>query len=107
MGLPTQSAAPVGNVTKLLTQARDNIDRYLEYFNSVGLPEPSYEDGDGLTPQNRPPAEVLAAQHLALEATDELHHLLLGPRGLLLSAPGDVSTHWYSGFPRIDTDSTI
>ncbi|KAK7701460.1 hypothetical protein SLS64_010204 [Diaporthe eres] len=35
------------------------------------------------------PAEVSAARDAALEATDELHHLLLGPLGLILSSPGD------------------
>jgi hypothetical protein len=39
-----------------------------------------------------PPTEMVAAKDAALEATEELHHHLLGPLGMLLSSPADVRT---------------
>lgn len=78
-----------GPMTQLLTQIQDNVQKYLAFFSDNGLPEPSYDDGDGLSPGKALPAEVSAARDAALEVTDELHHLLLGPLGLILSSPGD------------------
>ncbi|KAL2045336.1 hypothetical protein N7G274_002419 [Stereocaulon virgatum] len=78
-----------GSVSQYLLQLDENVKKYLEYFKSRGLPEPSYDAGDGLDPQQSPPIEILACRDAAVEAADELHHLLLGPLGLLLSSPGD------------------
>ncbi|KAI0167593.1 S-adenosyl-L-methionine-dependent methyltransferase [Pestalotiopsis sp. NC0098] len=78
-----------GAVTQLLTQIQDNTQILLEYFASNNLPEPSYEDGDGLPLGQELPQKVQAAKDIALEATDELHHLLLGPLMLLVTSPGD------------------
>jgi hypothetical protein len=79
-----------GSVTQLLEKIQASTKVYLDFFKSQNLPEPSYDKGDGLDPRNPLPQDVLAAKDTALEATDELHHLLLGPLGLLLSSPGDV-----------------
>ena len=81
---------PSGNVSQLLSQIQDNTKKYLEYFTSRNLPEPSYEAGDGLHPWQPLPNDIIAIRDAAIEAADELHHLLLGPLGLLLSSPGDV-----------------
>ncbi|KAI1821854.1 putative hydroxyindole O-methyltransferase [Xylaria intraflava] len=78
-----------GPVTQLLTQIQQGTTKYLEFFTSHSLPEPSYENGDGLSPNQQLPSEVEAARNSALEATAELHRLLLGPLGLLMSSPGD------------------
>ncbi|KAM7202700.1 S-adenosyl-L-methionine-dependent methyltransferase [Rhypophila sp. PSN 637] len=78
-----------GAVSKLLAQVQEGTTKYLEYFSSLSLPEPSYEEGDHLDPMKPLPIEVQAARDLAVEAADELQHLLLGPMGLLLEAPGD------------------
>lgn len=78
------------NVSQLLLQIQDSTKKYLDYFTSQNLPEPSYEEGDGLDPYIPPADTFIAARDAAVEATDELHHLLLGPLGLLLSSPGDV-----------------
>lgn len=80
-----------GNVSQYLSQIQDNTKRYLEYLESQGLPEPSYDTGDGLDPGQSLPKEIIAIRDSAIEAADELHHVLLGPLGLLLSSPGDVS----------------
>ena len=81
-----------GNVSKLLVQVQENTEQYLDYFTSQNLPEPSYDEGDRLDPHKPLPSKITALRDAALEATDELHHLLLGPLGLILSAPGDAST---------------
>ena len=80
------------SVSQYLSQIESNAKKYLEYFESRGLPEPSFDAGDGLDPRQPPPSEVIAVRDAAIEAADELHHLLLGPLGLLLSSPGDVRT---------------
>ncbi|KAL9594942.1 MAG: hypothetical protein Q9219_006748 [cf. Caloplaca sp. 3 TL-2023] len=85
-------SSKAGPVSHYLSQVETNTRKYLEYFESKGLPEPSYETGDSLNSLEPPPNEVAAFRDAALEAADELHHLLLGPLGLLLSSPGDVST---------------
>ena len=80
-----------GAVSRYLSQIESSTKKYLENFTTQGLPEPSYEAGDGLDPRKPPPKEIIAFRNAAIEAADELHHLLLGPQGLLLSSPGDVS----------------
>lgn len=84
-------ATTPGSVSQLLSQLNDNTKKYLEYFANQNLPEPSYDEGDGLDLQNAPPpSDIIASRDAAVEAADELHHLLLGPLGLLLGSPGDV-----------------
>ncbi|RYP77927.1 hypothetical protein DL769_003300 [Monosporascus sp. CRB-8-3] len=78
-----------GPVTQLLARIQESTKKYLEFFSTQSLPEPSYEDGDGLHPGQRLPEDVQAARDAALEATDELHHLLLGPLGLVVDCPGE------------------
>lgn len=79
-----------GFVTKLLLQIEENTKKYLDYIKSQQLPEPNFEQGDNLDPRNPLPSEIAAAKDAALESTKELHYLLLGPLGLLLSSPGEV-----------------
>jgi hypothetical protein len=78
------------NVSVLLTQLQTHTQKFLDHVVSQGLPEPSFESGDGLDPMKPLPKEVEAAREAAVEATVELQQLLLGPLGLLLDAPGDV-----------------
>lgn len=96
-----------GSVSQYLSQVEENTKKYLEYFKSRGLPEPSYDEGDGLDPQQPPPSDIIACRDAAVEAADELHHLLLGPLGLLLSSPGDVSFSCISFVPMTDAYSNI
>lgn len=85
------STSGSGSVSQLLSRLNDNTKKYLEYFMTRDLPEPSYDDGDGLGPQHGTPSnEIIASRDVAVEAADEFHNLLLGPLGLLLSLPGDV-----------------
>lgn len=84
-------AMAYGNVSQYLSQIQGNAKRHLEYLESQGLPEPSYDTGDGLDSGQALPKDIIAIRDSAIEAADGLHHLLLGPLGLLLSSPGDVS----------------
>ncbi|PLB54881.1 O-methyltransferase [Aspergillus steynii IBT 23096] len=77
------------DVTRLLEKIHSSTKVYLDFIQTQGLPEPSYEHGDGLNTAINIPRSVLVAKDAAIEATDELHHLLSGPLGLILSSPGD------------------
>ena len=90
-----------GSVSQLLSDIKRNTKKYLEYFASQDLPEPSYDVGDGLNPRQPPPNDIVAIRDAAIEATDELHHHLLGPLGLLLSSPGDVDAPYVCNSPRL------
>ncbi|KAI4151390.1 MAG: hypothetical protein LQ340_003535 [Diploschistes diacapsis] len=78
------------NVTELLTRLNTSTASFLKFFTEKNLPEPTHDKGDELDPRVPLPAEIIAAREAATEASDELHHLLLGPLGLLLSSPGDT-----------------
>lgn len=79
-----------GDLTHLLEEVQSSTKVFLDYLKSQDLPEPSFEQGDGIDPQNPPPQDVLAARNAAIYAADELHKLLLGPLRVLLNAPSDV-----------------
>ncbi|KAL2286674.1 hypothetical protein FJTKL_06667 [Diaporthe vaccinii] len=81
--------ALTGPMTQLLARVQDNTNKYLQFFSSQGLAEPSFSHGDGLSPGQPLPADIQAAKEAALEATDELHHLLLGPMALIANCAGD------------------
>ena len=83
-------ALPFGSVSQLLLQVQDNTKKYLEYFTSQGLPEPSFDVGDGLDPRQPPPDDIIAIRDAAIDAADELHQLLLGPLGVFLGCHEDV-----------------
>lgn len=80
-----------GGVSQLLAQVNENTQKFLQYFSSQQLPEPSYDKGDGLDPSRPLPKDVAEARDAAIEAADELHHLLLGPLGLLFRSGDEVS----------------
>lgn len=81
--------ALTGPMTQLLARVQDNTNKYLQFFSSQGLAEPSFSHGDGLSPGQPLPADIQAAKEAAFEATDELHHLLLGPMALIANCAGD------------------
>lgn len=87
------------NVTELLTRLNTSTASFLKFFTEKNLPEPTHDKGDELDPRVPLPAEIIAAREAATEASDELHHLLLGPLGLLLSSPGDVGNYAYTASP--------
>lgn len=79
-----------GAVSALLATIEKNSKIFVDHLISQRLPEPSFEAGDGLELGQALPDEVSKAREAAVEATDVLHHLLLGPLGVILEAPGDV-----------------
>lgn len=42
--------ALTGPMTQLLARVQDNTNKYLQFFSSQGLAEPSFSHGDGLSP---------------------------------------------------------
>ncbi|KAK8093353.1 hypothetical protein PG997_000038 [Apiospora hydei] len=78
-----------GQVTRLLGEVQKFATEYLEFFSNQGLAEPSFEAGNGHPLDGVVPIQVQAAREKALEATEELHCLLLGPMGLLMEAPAN------------------
>jgi hypothetical protein len=85
-----KSATGAGAVSALLATIEKNTKIFLDHLTAQGLPEPSFEAGDGLRLGQELPDEVSQARQLGIEAADVLHHLLLGPLGMILEAPGDV-----------------
>ncbi|KNG86926.1 O-methyltransferase [Aspergillus nomiae NRRL 13137] len=81
--------ATTGSMTQLLERVHSTTKVYIDFVKSLNLPEPSYQYGDELDPCQPLPREVAEARESAIEATYELHHLLLGPLGLLFSCPGE------------------
>ncbi|KAE8382378.1 S-adenosyl-L-methionine-dependent methyltransferase [Aspergillus bertholletiae] len=103
-----------GSMTQLLERVHGSTQVYLDYVKSLNLPEPSYQHGDGLDPRQSLPPDVAEARESAIEATYELHHLLLGPLGLLFSCPGEqlflLSLQYiyrYKIAPQIPIEGTI
>ena len=95
LGLPYLAAETTKmstSISQYLLQVEENTKKYLEYFTSRGLPEPTFDAGDGLDPRQPLPSDISACRDAAMGAADELHHLLLGPLGLILSSPGDVGS---------------
>lgn len=84
-----EAAAATGPMTRLLARVNENTKKYVEFFSRQGLAEPSFDKGDGLSPNSSLPADIQAAKDAALEATDELHHLLLGPVALIANCASD------------------
>ncbi|PWY88574.1 S-adenosyl-L-methionine-dependent methyltransferase [Aspergillus sclerotioniger CBS 115572] len=102
------------SVTQLLQKVQATTKVYLDFVKDQGLPEPSYQHGDGLHPAIELPRQVQEAKEEAIEATYELHHLLLGPMGLLFSSPGEqlllLSLQYiyrYQIAPHVPLDGTI
>ncbi|PYI05539.1 O-methyltransferase [Aspergillus sclerotiicarbonarius CBS 121057] len=87
--LSTSTSTTTDSVTQLLQKVQATTKIYLDFVKAQGLPEPSYQHGDGLHPALALPQQVQEAKEGAIEATYELHHLLLGPLGLLFSCPGE------------------
>lgn len=79
-----------GSVTRLLREIQENTHKYLTYLETQQIPEPDFSNGDNLDPMKPLPLDIAANKDAALESTIELHHLLLGPLGLLLRSPGEV-----------------
>jgi hypothetical protein len=87
---PLPSSQPV-TVSDLVAQIEKNTKVFLDHFSAQKLPEPTFENGDGLNLMQQFPEKVTSAREAAMEAAGELHLLLMGPLGLLLESAGDVS----------------
>ncbi|KAI1473787.1 putative hydroxyindole O-methyltransferase [Daldinia eschscholtzii] len=84
--MDTFKTAPM---TRLLNEIQENTTKYLEFFSAQRLPEPSFENGEGLSSGQGIPIDIQTARSAAIEAADELRLLLLGPLGLVMSFQAD------------------
>ena len=84
------ASSTTGNLTLLLRQTEKHVSTLLAHLEAKGLPEPSFEHGDHIPLGEALPADVAAAREGAIEATHELHDLLLGPTGLIVECSGQV-----------------
>lgn len=70
-------------ITQVASIIGDNITKINQYLSSQGLPTPSFEPD--VRPSFLKEKPIAAACQAVLEATDELHALILGPIGILTS----------------------
>jgi len=76
-------------IIDLASRIAKNTAIYDEYLSSQGLPTPSHHI---LPPKDTTqlPPNVQLAREEAIEAAHDLHELLLGPAGMLMSAAPSV-----------------
>lgn len=73
------SPSRIVELASIITAKNNQID---DYLSTNHLPPLSFEPNDE-SPKDTLPNSVQAAQNAILEATDELHALMLGPMGIL------------------------
>lgn len=100
-GIPCKVASSEAQRCKACTMATSRISELAsliavhtaavdEYFSSSNLPEPSFSPE--FPAQVLSEAKIAASRQIILEATDELHSLLLGPVGALTSPSVRIPT---------------
>lgn len=72
----------IAELANIISRNTKHID---EHFAAEGLPTPSF-DVDS-PPRALLDSRVIASRQLILDATDELHALMLGPIGILTTQP--------------------
>ena len=73
--------APNSRIAELASLIQHHTLKVEDYISSQGLPSPSFDIG---TPaQLQFPEAIAESQNKVIEATDELHSLMLGPIGFL------------------------
>lgn len=78
------------SITTLVKQVEKNARGFTEYFKNRGFPEPSFDHGDNLKMGEELPPDIATMREAAIEASHELHDLLLGPTGLIVECSGQV-----------------
>ena len=74
--------APVSRIAELAALIQAHTTIVDEYISSQGLPSPSFEVS--MPAQLQLPETIVASSNAVIEATDELHSLMLGPVGFLV-----------------------
>ena len=92
--------APQGptRIAELAATIQLNTSKLDGYFAAVDIPSPSFEHG---FPETLPP-DIEATRDAISQATDELHDLMVGPRGLAEGMPLRVRNFFYPVLPRFD-----
>ena len=72
---------PTTRIAELASIINENTAKFEEYLSSHNLPTPSFEP-DALLKYDLPP-EIAQSRQSIIEASDELHHLMIGPIDVL------------------------
>jgi len=78
--------APTANIVELANAVAENTAKLHAYLSENGLPLPSHDPISQPGPPPELPKEIADAQDAAINATWELHELLIGPYVLLLNS---------------------
>lgn len=73
------------SILELSNSVAVNTAKYHDYLTENGLSLPSHDPEAPPVPLTLPP-EVTAARDAAIQASYDLHELLIGPHGILLDA---------------------
>lgn len=78
-----ESSEPATRIQRLSSTISDSVSKLDKALQSRGLQSPSFSENAPTDPNL--PEEALALQSVILDATSELHDLVLSPMGLLLN----------------------
>ena len=81
---------PSSRASELVSIIASNTVVIEEYLKQGGLPDLSFDAGPAS--QVHQHNEIDAQRQAVLDATDELHALMLGPKGILMSQPVSAAT---------------
>ncbi len=77
--------------SELVSIIASNTVKIEEYLNKRGLPDLSFDARP--SSQLHQHNEITSQRQAVLNATDELHALMLGPKGILMSQPVSADAH--------------
>lgn len=77
--------------SELVSIIASNTVKIEEYLGKRGLPDLSFDARPDV--QLHQHNEIAFQQQAVLNATDELHALMLGPKGILMSQPVSAAAH--------------
>ena len=82
---------PSSRASELVSIIASNTVVIEEYLKQGGLPDLSFDARP--SSQEQFDNKIDAQRQAVLEATDELHALMLGPKGILMSQPVSAAAH--------------
>ena len=82
---------PLSRTSELVSIIASNTVMIEEFLKQGGLPDLSFDARPASRLQQH--NEIGAQRQAVLDATDELHALMLGPKGILMSQPVSAAAH--------------
>ena len=76
------ASSRIAELSEIIARGTRDIDEHLE---AEGLPSPSFDANS--PPRSLLDSRIVASRQAILEATDELHALMLGPIGTFTALP--------------------